>query len=156
MQELEQNGKKYIIARLFQELSMSLKHAMRKEFECMGLTMPQSMVIGMLMKRGTMKVSDLSEALGFTNSTTSGILDRLEKQEIIRRERTPEDRRVVYISISDAFLKKHDGFTHRFSQNFENLLQGASEEELGTILKGLVTLKQVLKNQEDYPNDQTL
>lgn len=140
---------KYIIAKLFHDLSMTVKQTMRKEFESMGVTMPQSMVIGMLIKRGTMKVSDLSEALGFTNSTTSGILDRLEKQDIIRRERTPEDRRVVYITITDAFKEKHNGFESCFSQNFEKLLQGADEDELSTILKGLTTLKKVLNTQED-------
>jgi MarR family transcriptional regulator, organic hydroperoxide resistance regulator len=143
------NQKKYIIARLFHDLSMTVKQTMRKEFESMGLTMPQSMVIGMLIKSGTMKVSELSEALGFTNSTTSGILDRLEKQDIIRRERTPEDRRVVYITITDTFKEKHNGFESCFSQNFEKLLKGADEDELSTILKGLTTLKKVLNTQED-------
>ncbi|MZQ98055.1 MAG: MarR family transcriptional regulator [Acidaminobacter sp.] len=141
--------KKYIIARLFHDLSMTVKQTMRKEFESMGVTMPQSMVIGTLIKGGTMKVSELSEALGFTNSTTSGILDRLEKQDIIRRERTPEDRRVVYITITDTFKEKHNGFETCFSQNFEKLLKGADEDELSTILKGLTTLKKVLNSQED-------
>jgi MarR family transcriptional regulator, organic hydroperoxide resistance regulator len=143
------NQKKYIIARLFHDLSMTVKQTMRKEFESMGVTMPQSMVIGTLIKGGTMKVSELSEALGFTNSTTSGILDRLEKQDIIRRERTPEDRRVVYITITDTFKEKHNGFESCFSQNFEKLLKGADEDELSTILKGLTTLKKVLNTQED-------
>lgn len=143
------NQKKYIIARLFHDLSMTVKQTMRKEFESMGVTMPQSMVIGTLIKGGTMKVSELSEALGFTNSTTSGILDRLEKQDIIRRERTPEDRRVVYITITDTFKEKHNGFESCFSQNFEKLLKGADEDELSTILKGLTTLKKVLNSQED-------
>lgn len=143
------NQKKYIIARLFHDLSMTVKQTMRKEFESMGVTMPQSMVIGTLIKGGTMKVSELSEALGFTNSTTSGILDRLEKQDIIRRERTPEDRRVVYITITDTFKEKHNGFETCFSQNFEKLLKGADEDELSTILKGLTTLKKVLNTQED-------
>jgi DNA-binding MarR family transcriptional regulator len=128
---------------------MTIKQSMRKEFESMGVTMPQSLVIGMLIKRGTMKVSELSEALGFTNSTTSGILDRLEKQDIIRRARTPEDRRVVYITITDTFKEKHNGFEACFSQNFEKLLKGADDEELSAILIGLKTLKNVLRTQED-------
>ncbi|SCZ79358.1 MarR family winged helix-turn-helix transcriptional regulator [Acidaminobacter hydrogenoformans] len=145
------NEKKYIIAKLFHELSMTVKQTMRREFESLGLTMPQSMVIGMLIKRGTMKVSELSEALGFTNSTVSGILDRLEKQGIVQRDRSPEDRRVVYISITDAFLAKHKGFSECLTRNFENLLQGAEEEELSAILKGLTTLQSVLKSQEERP-----
>lgn len=145
------NEKKYIIAKLFHELSMMVKQTMRREFESLGLTMPQSMVIGMLIKRGTMKVSALSEALGFTNSTVSGILDRLEKQGIVQRERRPEDRRVVYISITEAFLEKHKGFSECLNKNFENLLQGAEEEELSVILKGLTTLRSVLKSQEARP-----
>jgi DNA-binding MarR family transcriptional regulator len=149
-----QNSKKYDIARLFQELGLILKQNMRKEFEDLDLTMPQTMVIGTLIHHGKMKVSALSEKLGFTNSTTSGILDRLEKQGIILRERSPDDRRVVYVSIAEPFSKKHMDFADRLKHTFENLLQDATDDELNQILNGLMTLKTVLATQQKS-EDQT-
>lgn len=140
--------KKYDIARLFHELHLVIKQAMRREFECLGLTMPQTMVIGTLMSKGPMKVTELSEALGFTNSTTSGILDRLEKQDIIQRARAQQDRRVVTVSVTKGFLDQHDNFIVRFNQNFENLLQNGNEEELDKVLEGLRILKDLLRTDE--------
>ena len=140
--------KKYDIARLFHELHLVIKQSMRREFECLGLTMPQTMVIGTLMSKGPMKVTELSETLGFTNSTTSGILDRLEKQDIIQRERAQQDRRVVTVSVTKGFLDQHDNFIVRFNQNFENLLQNGNEEELDKVLEGLRILKDLLRTDE--------
>ena len=140
--------KKYDIARLFHELHLVIKQAMRREFECLGLTMPQTMVIGTLMSKGPMKVTELSETLGFTNSTTSGILDRLEKQDIIQRARAQQDRRVVTVSVTKGFLDQHDNFIVRFNQNFENLLQNGNEEELDKVLEGLRILKDLLRTDE--------
>lgn len=152
-----QNEIKLNIARLFQELGLILKQNMRKEFEDLDMTMPQSMVIGILMKHGAMKVSALSEHLGFTNSTTSGILDRLEKQGMILRERSEEDRRVVNVSLSNQFCKNNMNFQNRFNGTIQNMLQSADDKELECILEGLMVLKQVLvegpsrENQELNP-----
>ena len=140
--------KKYDIARLFHELHLVIKQSMRREFECLGLTMPQTMVIGTLMSKGPMKVTELSETLGFTNSTTSGILDRLEKQDIIQRERAQQDRRVVTVSVTKGFLAQHDNFIVRFNQNFENLLQNGNDEELDKVLEGMRILKDLLRTDE--------
>lgn len=140
-----QNDMKLEIARLFQELGLILKQNMRKEFEDFDMTMPQTMVIGKLMNQSPMKIGELSEKLGFTNSTTSGILDRLEKQGIVERERSSEDRRVVFVSISKDFCKHHVNFPMRINSIVENLLQTAEEDELERILDGLILLKNVLE-----------
>lgn len=56
------------------------------------------MVLYTLGKHGSMKLSDISEKLSISNSTISGIVDRLEKQKYVERIRSKEDRRVIYVS----------------------------------------------------------
>ncbi|MDF2673481.1 MAG: transcriptional regulator, MarR family [Clostridiales bacterium] len=66
--------------RLIKQVMGSVKRTMGKQFEEMNITGPQGMLVGTLIHYGEMKISDLSEKLGLSNSTVSGIVDRLENQ----------------------------------------------------------------------------
>ncbi|GAG88609.1 unnamed protein product [marine sediment metagenome] len=69
----------------------------------------------MLEKHGEQKVSELSLKMGLSDSTVSGILDRLEQKDIIQRERTKDDRRVVKISLT--------GKSKEFCNYFRNAIK---------------------------------
>ncbi|HVY44965.1 MAG TPA: MarR family transcriptional regulator [Minicystis sp.] len=66
-----------------------------------GLTGPQLTVIKLLESLGDLSLSTLSERIRAQNSTVTGIIDRMEREGLVRRERSAEDRRVVYIRLSD-------------------------------------------------------
>jgi DNA-binding MarR family transcriptional regulator len=92
--------KKTEVPRLFFEVGKILKQYMRKNFEDLGITAPQGIVIGTLFKFGEMKITELSKKVNLSNSTISGIIDRLEKQGLVTRVRSQEDRRAVYVKIT--------------------------------------------------------
>ena len=64
---------------------------MKKIIERTGMTAPQGMVIGLLHKNKKMKVTELSKQLHLPNSTVSGIIDKLEEQDAVIRERSEDD-----------------------------------------------------------------
>lgn len=132
------------LARLFHDIEISIKHMMRREFENLGITMPQGMVIGTLFRKKNVKISDLSEALGLSNSTISGIVDRLERQNIVLRERSEEDRRVVHVRLSPAFEEMHNKFHFRAGMVFEKILSNADPGDINDIYRGLNVLKKCL------------
>ena len=47
-----------------------------------------------------MSLSELSERIRAQNSTVTGIIDRMERENLVSRERSKEDRRVVYIKLT--------------------------------------------------------
>ena len=49
------------------------------------------------------KTTELADHLGLAASTLTGILDKMEEQKLIMRERSTTDRRVVIISPGTAF-----------------------------------------------------
>ena len=91
------------IAKLFREVMLLFKHSMGKVFEDIGITAPQGMVMGILSKEKSLKITELSSKLGLSNSTVSGIVDRLEKQGMVERKRSEQDKRVVYVSVASNF-----------------------------------------------------
>lgn len=63
---------------------------------------PQLMCLHELLDHDGMTVSQLSKEIFLSPSTVVGILDRLEKQELVKRVRSEEDRRKVMLSVTQA------------------------------------------------------
>ncbi len=66
-----------------------------------GLTGPQLTVVKMLEPKGRISLSELSWRIKAKNSTVTGIVDRMEREELVRRRRSEQDRRVVHIELTD-------------------------------------------------------
>ncbi len=64
------------------------------------LTSPQLTVIKVLETFGDVSLSELSERIRAQNSTVTGIIDRMERENLVKRERSKEDRRVVHIRLT--------------------------------------------------------
>jgi DNA-binding MarR family transcriptional regulator len=60
-----------------------------------GLTIPQMRLLWALRDQDGLPVGTLAEQLGVNPSTITGHVDRLVKQELVRREEDPIDRRIV-------------------------------------------------------------
>lgn len=136
------------VSRLIREIVFQIKHNMSKEFDKAGLpgiTPTQGMMIGMLGKHGKMKVSEISQKMGLNNSTVSGIIDRLERQGMVERLRSEEDKRVVFITLSS----KMDGKEIQMHSKVENIVERIIEErgtpeDYDKIVEGLSALKRLL------------
>ena len=50
---------------------------------------------------GDLSLSELSERIRAQNSTVTGIIDRMEREGLVVRARSNEDRRVVNIKLTD-------------------------------------------------------
>ncbi len=132
------------IALLLREINLMLKENIRNTFKNCGLTFPQMMAIRILSKRKRLKVTELSSEMNLAASTVSGIVDRLEKMDLVKRVRSEEDKRIVYVEISDRAEEIHEDVHNLMNNYLENILRDASREEINAILAGLETLKGLL------------
>ncbi len=69
------------------------------------LTGPQLTVVKILEQIGDLSLSELSDKIRAQNSTVTGIIDRMEREDLVVRVRSKEDRRVVRIHLTDKGLK---------------------------------------------------
>src|SRR4051812_20808545 len=65
-----------------------------------GLTGSQLLVLKMLEPKGRVSLSELSERLRAKNSTMTGIIDRMERDGLVTRVRSEQDRRVVHLELT--------------------------------------------------------
>ena len=72
----------------------------RRMVDACGLTGPQLVVLREVARLGGASVSAVARAASLSQPTTSGILERLEKRGLARRERSELDRRSVSVSVT--------------------------------------------------------
>ena len=69
----------------------------------LGLGASDSQFLTLLQMRGSMTPGQLAAATGLTSGTVTGVIDRLEKAKLVRRERDGSDRRkVLVLPMADA------------------------------------------------------
>ncbi len=67
----------------------------------LGLTYTQYLVLLVLWEKEAMSVKELGELLFLDSGTLTPVLKRLEKQGLLKRERSKEDERVVIAELTD-------------------------------------------------------
>ena len=104
------------------------------------LTTPQLKVVLLLYLNGQARMSELASSLGVSLATATGIIDRLVDRDIVERENSREDRRVVVCRLS----AKGQGLTDRLyssgRERARELLQGLHEAQLSKLDEALASL----------------
>lgn len=85
--------------KLWFKLSKDLKLHMENEL-APGLTESQLNVLEYLLSQDRLKPSDLLEFLATTPAAITTLLDRMERNELVRRVRDEKDRRIVWIHVT--------------------------------------------------------
>ena len=133
------------VVKLLKQLMGLIKHSVHKPCIEMNLTGPQGMLVGIIAHYGAMKISDLSEKMGLSNSTVSGIVDRLEKQGIVERTRSIEDRRVVQVNVTSQHKEEVKNKFEVIERRLEDIMNQATDEEVKKVFEGLETLKNLIE-----------
>ncbi len=140
----------YEILRVIKKVKETFRKNLEKQFVELKLTAPQGMLVGTLAHFGDMKVSDLSDKLGLSNSTVSGIIDRLEGQGYVERTRNEKDRRVVIVRLSPDFKAKVSCHFKSLDELLTNIISQAQPHELDRILLGLQTLDELMSRSHNF------
>jgi len=94
-------------------------------------------------------LKDLSKRMGLAHSTVSGIVDRLERQGLVRRQVNPADRRSTHIEVTESvktYIQQR--LPAHMHQPLMDALHRATSAERTSILTGLSTLRRLLRTSE--------
>ena len=93
-----------------------------------------------LSNKGTLTTSEIRDYVLVPNSSMTYVLDTLEKKELIKRERSAQDRRIQHITLSE---KGKDLFSEVYETHFTHMravfeiLDPQEEQQLQELLKKL-------------------
>jgi MarR family transcriptional regulator, 2-MHQ and catechol-resistance regulon repressor len=111
-----------------------------KDIEQHGLTQPQFGVLEMLGHLGPMTIGDIGKRMLVTGGCVTVILDNLEKEGLVERVRSLEDRRVIKVQLTQKGQSLFTGVFHKHADKVAELASVLTEEEqlqLSTLLRKL-------------------
>ena len=130
-------------------VTQHMSRQFRAYFDPLELTFPQVLVLTALTEEGTMPISRLARYIGSANSTVSGIVDRLEKMKLVERIRSDDDRRVIYVGLTETYRAARKGRSSTVSDHLAKRLDRLSEQELDEISSAMETLDTLLARSEE-------
>jgi DNA-binding MarR family transcriptional regulator len=113
-----------------------------------GLTVPQLVCLSAIVLEKQITAAALSLQVHLSPSTLVGILDRLEKSNLIQRERSVEDRRQVNITATDAGQEAVRKAPSPLQDNLARGLRALSPGELAAIAQSLDTIVELMEAHE--------
>ncbi|WP_018664935.1 MarR family winged helix-turn-helix transcriptional regulator [Heyndrickxia acidiproducens] len=109
------------------------------------ITPPQFLALQWLFEEGDMTIGELSTKMYLAFSTTTDLIDRMEKNELVLRVKDPRDRRVVRIHLLEKGRVLIDEVIKKRQLYLQEVLVGFSPEELVKLKNNLVKLHQEMK-----------
>jgi len=101
-----------------------------------------------LYENGPLPPSQIARFMMVRSSTVTGVIDRLEQKNFLKRERNSLDRRIITICLTDAGKKMAQAAPPPIQQKVLDGLRRLPEEKLDQIIAALNTLASMLDIQD--------
>ncbi|OZU90658.1 MarR family transcriptional regulator [Virgibacillus indicus] len=105
-------------------ISGIIKQNGRKILNNYPITSPQFVALQWLLEEGDLTIGELSNKISLAFSTTTDLVDRMEKNDLVERIRSTTDRRVVRIHV----LEKGKTIIHEVIEKRQEYLEEVMEE----------------------------
>ncbi|MGO5013366.1 MarR family winged helix-turn-helix transcriptional regulator [Niallia sp. Sow4_A1] len=146
----EKNAKEYLeniatIEKDMRYISGIIKQKGREILSNYTMTPPQFVALQWLFEEGDMTIGELSNKMFLAFSTTTDLVDRMEKNKLVLRVKDPNDRRVVRIHmleegkrLIDEVIKKRQGY-------LQEVLNDYTTDDIEELKKNFMRLHQVMR-----------
>lgn len=111
------------------------------------ITPPQFIALQWLLEDGDMTIGELSNKMYLAFSTTTDLVDRMEKNELVKRVKDPNDRRVVRIHLLEEGERVIEEVILKRQVYLKELLKNYSEEEIQVLNKSLRRLHHDMRSE---------
>lgn len=109
-------------------------------------TKNEMLVLMMLYRGSDVNMSQIAEYLNAPLNTTTGIVSRMEKKEMVRRVRNESDKRVVTIVLTDIGSKQIGDIIGMFLEYGQKVLSALSQEELSILSNVISKVSTILQD----------
>ncbi|MEY8758925.1 MarR family winged helix-turn-helix transcriptional regulator [Chryseobacterium tongliaoense] len=118
-----------------------------------GLSGADHKYLGLILQHESITAGEISKLTGLTTGAVTGLIDRLEKKELLKRQFIKEDRRkVIIIPNVENSMKLLKPFFDELQEKTLELISTFSEKELVAIERYFVEATAIMKETSDNLN----
>jgi MarR family transcriptional regulator, organic hydroperoxide resistance regulator len=115
------------------------------------ITIPQIICLREVHEHGPITLGALTKIVALNNSTVTGIVDRLENQQLLQRTRTSSDRRQIHLQMTEKGVRFLTDIPTPVPQRFIEGIQHFSHDEIDRIVWSVDQLAMLLGGDESEP-----
>ena len=112
------------------------------------------LIFWLLYQRSEVNMTEIAEYIHVPLNTATGIINRMEKNELIVRTRSKEDKRVVLIGFSEKGMTQFQSLVNELMYYGMKVMSSFTKEEMNLFYKMTTKVKEILrqeKRKEDTP-----
>lgn len=111
-----------------------------------GLTGADHKYLGLILQHKELTAGELANLTGLTKGAATGLIDRLEKKKLVKRQFTKDDRRkVIIIPNVENSMKLMQPLFSELQEKTTRLIHTFSEEEILTIKRYFIEAAIIMK-----------
>ena len=118
----------------------AIQSKVKKNIETLGLNPTEFAVLELIYSKGEQPIQKIGEKILIASSSTTYVVDKLEKKDLIRRKPCPKDRRIIYATITEAGEQLMDEVFPKHRLAIQEIFSGISTKEKNVIIEKLKKL----------------
>ncbi len=134
------------ILRALRRITRSVALHSRQLAAYSNITAPQLICLRAVIEHGPLTATAISREIHLSASTVVGILDRLEDKGLINRERGREDRRIVFVTATEAGVKLARETPSPLQKKLADALNALPEHEQVSITMSLERIVDLMES----------
>lgn len=123
----------------------TLEEVIKNDISSYGMKTSDFTVLEALYHKGKQTIKQISEAVLINTGSITYVIDKLEKKALLERTPCTDDRRVVYIQLTEQGIKLMEEIFPQHQKIIENIFEDVTDEEKQLFID---TLKRVGKKGE--------
>lgn len=148
--KVDEMGQQEVFAEVEKDLryiSGIIKQKGREILSNYTITPPQFVALQWLFEDGDMTIGELSNKMFLACSTTTDLVDRMEKNNLVVRVKDSSDRRVVRIHLLEEGTRIIDEVIKKRQLYLKDVLKNFSDEEVFQMKNSLIKLHQGMREE---------
>lgn len=129
------------LSEAFWAVARQLRHSAKEALEPWDITPGQSRALGVLMRHGQMRLSELSDHLRIAPRSTTEVVDALEERGLVERGRDPSDRRATLVALTERGQDTGRAIKHARRAEGERLFGELSPDDRAELARILALLR---------------
>ncbi|MFY1047735.1 MarR family winged helix-turn-helix transcriptional regulator [Chryseobacterium sp. GP-SGM7] len=133
-----------IVSRQYSDASIFMHEAIAQKA---GLSGTDHKYLGLILQHKELTAGDISKLTGLTTGAVTGLIDRLEKKKLLKRQFTKDDRRkVIIIPSVENSMKLLQPIFSGLQQKTADLIASFSEKEILIIERYFTEATNIMKD----------
>ncbi|ALX49302.1 MarR family winged helix-turn-helix transcriptional regulator [Lentibacillus amyloliquefaciens] len=132
--------------------SKSVTDHVKKDINRYNMKTTDFAVLEALYHKGSLTVKQISEAVLINSGSMTYVIDKLESKGLTERRACSDDRRVVYIHITEKGTELMDNIFPQHQEAIEEIFQDITDEEKRTVIDIMKQLGKTQTSEKELRN----